>query len=359
MPYLLSMQLPDNALTQPRSKSRKLAAGRWWRWSRYELRDGNIRPAPSARLRTYDPWKLWLNTRPVGRRSDQSAQGTTPYRALVDMLNKLEYRKNADGSPDFMPAQVDMLAAPLTADSEQKVLDWCSQYGLLGILPHRVLQAVLPLRDGVQVQYVRIGIGWMAVEREQRNPIAPILQPSAIVQPLRGFGLTVEPLHDTWARFFPSVPVAERESFAYPEPLTDSFWKIYAEPLQDFLSGARALRELLTAIWLQGIPKLRALHAAGTGGLPVAINALVAPTGLGAPIDRRRRLGLNWVGNSLLASLTTMLLEDLSQGRALQCQCGQLFVSSAYQAAYCSRQCRWRFEQRKFRKGRPHKRWDC
>ena len=269
------------------------------------------------------------------------------------MLSKLEYRKDTDGSPDFTPAQVDMLAAPLTADSEQKVLDWCSQYGLLGILPHRVLQVVLPLRDGVQVQYVRIGIGWMAVEREKRNPIAPILQPSAIVQSLRGVGLAVEPLCDTWARFFPSVPVAERERFAYPEPLTDSFWKIYAEPLRDFLSGARALRELLTAIWLQGSPRLSALHAAGTGGLPVAINALVAPTGLGVPIDRRRRVGLNWVGNSLLASLSTMLLEDLSQGRALQCQCGQLFVSSAYQATYCSRQCRWRFEQRKFRKRRP------
>jgi hypothetical protein len=44
------------------------------------------------------------------------------------------------------------------------------------------------------------------------------------------------------------------------------------------------------------------------------INALVAPAGLGVPIGRRGRLGLNWVGDSLLASLTTMLLEDLSQG---------------------------------------------
>ena len=347
------MQLPDNAMTESRSKSRNLAAGRWWRWSRYELRDGYIRPTSGARLRVYDPWKLWLNTRPVGRRSDQGVRGTTPYRALLDMLSKLEYRKDADGSPPFTPAQVDMLAAPLTVDSEQKVLDWCSQYGSLGILPHRVLQAVFPLRDGVQIQYVRIGIGWIAVEREQRNPIAPILQPSAIVQSLRGVGLTVEPLSNTWTRFFPDVPVAERSTFSYPEPLTDSFWKIYAEPLQDFLSGARALREVLTAIRLQRSPKLRALHAAGTGGLPIAINALVAPTGLGVPIGKRRRLGLNWVGNSLLASLSTMLLEDLSQGRALQCPCGQLFVSNAYQATYCSRQCRWRFEQRNFRKGRP------
>ncbi len=30
--------------------------------------------------------------------------------------------------------------------------------------------------------------------------------------------------------------------------------------------------------------------------------------------------------------------------------CGQLFVPTAYQAYYCSTRCRWRFEQRKFRK---------
>jgi hypothetical protein len=91
MQKFLSMQLQDNALTDPKPLSRSLAVGRWWRWSRYELRDGYIRPAPGVRLSVYDPWKRWLDNRPLGRRSDDG----TPYRALLNMLRSLEYRQNS------------------------------------------------------------------------------------------------------------------------------------------------------------------------------------------------------------------------------------------------------------------------
>lgn len=346
MQEFLSMQLRDNALTNIKPRSRNLAVGRWWRWSRYELRDGYIRPAPGARLRVYDPWKRWLDNRPLGRRSDHG----TPYRALLNMLRSLEYRQNSGDEIEFKPDQTDMLPGPLSSDSEQAILQWCATYGLLGILPHRVLQVDLVPQPDHQIRYVRIGIGWKEVEWSAENKFTPFVEARAIVQPLRGVGIAVEPLSATWTRYFPNVPVDERETFAYPAPLTDSFWEIYAEPLQDFLSGARALRELLSAIRLQRTPNLRALHADFTGGLPIVINSLVAPSGLGALMGRRGRIGLNWVGNSLLASIATMLLEDLSKAQALQCPCGQLFVSNAYQAHYCSPRCRWRFEQRNFRK---------
>ena len=178
------------------------------------------------------------------------------------------------------------------------------------------------------------------------------------MQPLRGVGLTVEPLM-ILGRVFSSVPFAERERFAYPEPLTDSFGRSMPSRSRTSLRRTRSPGIAHSNLATRK-PKTSRFARSRNWRLARAIDALVAPTGLVAPIDRRRRLGLNWVGNSLLASLTTMLLEDLSRGRALQCQCGQLFVSSAYQATYCSRQCRWRFEQRKFRKGRlAHKRWDC
>jgi hypothetical protein len=158
--------------------------------------------------------------------------------------------------------------------------------------------------------------------------------------------ISVERLSTTWARFFPDVPEEAQETFPYPEPLTEPFWKVYGEPLDEFLSGARALQDLLHGIKMQGEGRLRQFQTL-TGGAFAIADSLVAPMGLGVRISRR--VDLNFVGNSLLATLTVMLLEDLSRGKALQCPCGQLFVSSAYQAHYCSRRCRWRFEQRQFR----------
>ena len=136
----------------------------------------------------------------------RSVRGATPYRELLELLNKLEYRSVGADSPEFTPAQVDMLAGPLTADSEQRILSWCARYGLLGILQHRLLQVVLSPRNDAQVEYRRISLGWAAVERARENPFTPILEPHAVVQPLRGVGLTAEPLSETWARFFPAVP---------------------------------------------------------------------------------------------------------------------------------------------------------
>src|SRR5947208_4297865 len=57
-----------------------------------------------------------------------------------------------------------------------------------------------------------------------------------------------EPLGRTWARFFPSVPARERERYPYPPPLTEAFWRLYAEPVEDFLDAARALRDALGQI---------------------------------------------------------------------------------------------------------------
>lgn len=333
------------------SKSHGLGDSHWWRWTRYEIRDRCIRPAPGAKLRRYDPWKLWLKTRPIGRRSDFAGEAPTPYRALLEMLRTLEYpseyRLHSKDAPRHPPMR-SQLKAVLTAASEQAVLDWCANYGPLGILPHRVLQVTLAPGATDQVQYIRIDRGWRAALRHRPNPNAPTPQPTAIVQPIVGSTISVERLSTTWARFFPDVPEEAQETFPYPEPLTEPFWEVYGEPLDEFLSGARALQDLLNGIKMQRERRLREFQTF-TGGPFAMADSLVAPMGLGVRISPSGRVDLNFVGNSLLATLTVMLLEDLSRGKALQCPCGQLFVSSAYQAHYCSKRCRWRFEQRQFR----------
>ena len=57
----------------------------WWRFSRYELRDGYIRPAPDAKLEEYAPWDQHRSGRDARMRKEQP-----PYQELVDVLR--EYR---------------------------------------------------------------------------------------------------------------------------------------------------------------------------------------------------------------------------------------------------------------------------
>src|SRR5271163_3716254 len=57
-----------------------------------------------------------------------------------------------------------MPGASLTAASEQAILDWCAKYSLLGVLLHCVMQVVLPAHAGRQIQYGRIGFGWIPAQ---------------------------------------------------------------------------------------------------------------------------------------------------------------------------------------------------
>jgi hypothetical protein len=332
-------------------KDLNLVTGGWWRWTRYEIRDGYIRPARGARLVFYDPRDIWLRTRPPAKSSNQREMKETPYQSLLRLLGELEYRRPGDAALDFTPAAVDFLFAPFTEESETKLLEWCAQYGLLGILLHRTVQVTLAPRTGLhQVQYTKIGSGWSTTE----IPITrqkPVSIPSTIVQPLRGAGAVVERLGITWGRFFPTVPALQREVFLYPSPLTEEFWNLYAEPVADFLSGMHALMGLHQAIRLfqsksRKARRLQKLQDALTPRHLVA-EGLLAGVSQALQWNPDRRIRQKWVTSSLLASLATMMVEDLTNGRALLCgACGRPFVSGAYQARFCSVRCRWACQKR-------------
>jgi hypothetical protein len=82
------------------------------------------------------------------------------------------------------------------------------------------------------------------------------------------------------------------------------------------------------------------------------INLLRRP--ISAIVDRRPKGDLQqiWETPSLLASFAEMFAQDIAYGRATRlCQCCQLpFVSSAYQARYCSPNCRQLQQKRNVRK---------
>src|SRR4051812_9704500 len=104
----------------------KTGSDLWWRFSQYELRDGYIRPAPGAALGTFDPWAHYHAAR------DGRGTGQPPYVSLLNLLDTLP------SSP----------AVSMTAACEAKLLAWCNEYGLLGVLlqrTHMVTIASKPL----------------------------------------------------------------------------------------------------------------------------------------------------------------------------------------------------------------------
>lgn len=158
-----------------RSGVRHFWSGGWWRFSRYEIRDGAIIPAEDARLEQYDPWETY-------RASKRDASVSRPYQSLIRLLLSLGafrdethdmWRLERDGEFRTLNKNVslripnkDLTFAP---GEQQAIVDWCSRYGLLGILPHAAISIELPLRFGLrtgrgrhlQRQRIRVNGKWV------------------------------------------------------------------------------------------------------------------------------------------------------------------------------------------------------
>lgn len=176
--------------------------------------------------------------------------------------------------------------------------------------------------------------------------------PTVLVQRLYSQDWVQESMHHTWARFFPTIPEGDLESYPYPHPMSEQFWRLYAEPVRDFLSAAYRLQEAILA----AAPPETEQQAPSTGPL----NALVAPTG---PVVVRTNDGLEQrlLLLSLLGALaTTAQLDLVGDRRIARCQnekCGELIVAHGYQTIYCSAQCRYaavkRAQRKKVRRAQP------
>src|SRR5687767_12186968 len=87
-----------------------LSIGLWWRFSSYEMVNGFIRPEPRAKLERYNPW------------SEYGPGHVSPYQSLINLIENL-------------PVSSDGTVVKLRKENEKQLLDWCSKYGLLGLLP--------------------------------------------------------------------------------------------------------------------------------------------------------------------------------------------------------------------------------
>jgi hypothetical protein len=164
------------------------------------------------------------------------------------------------------------------------------------------------------------------------------------------------PLAKAMKDFFPSVPAPELETYAYPVPISDAFWRLYAEDTNqflrcafDFADAVRALGGMKPSDEMTELEKQSIIRATGR------LQALAAGT---APALYARKDGTffhQWVSAALIGSFALMVLLDAARGLVNVCgNCGKVFVSSAGRARYCSARCRKTSLQREWRarKGR-------
>ena len=338
----------------------KPLTGQWWKFTRYELKDGYIRPAPDATLSAYDPW------------SEPPPGADTAYASLANLVPR--ERDTSDNGT----------VSPHTAAA---VLAWCQQYGLLGVLPQRVEKvvldawtederAILPGWNGTEVEPERSGTE-EETERYQirvqfrRNPggewetviehdaigegESPSHDPAGVMlHPIDdSVEMAFEPFGQTWARFFPSVPHDQWESYCYPQPLSEKFWALYCEPVEEFMDTATWLKEELTTL-AEGRETTDAGRAVSyLDDYALTIHALNDRVGTVRWCLQQRPDGFvpRWGSPSLFTSLVLMALQDVAGAkRPLLCRtCSGLFVSPAYQARYCSVRCRHTMNKRTYR----------
>ena len=385
----------------------------WWRWSRYEINDGFIRPGPGGTLKRYDPWANYWRAADGGTR-DQKA----PYQLLVDLLATIEREDRID----------DEQLGPVGA---RALLDWCADYGLLGLLPQQAWLVMLeprlarpdsdlvkilaradnpradPLADGFRERfyddeprpargsYLRVGARWQALTHaveaggisrfrdartattelvlekaashpnfgwidcgplDRRNRIPPVWPPEACVlsTDISGPGWSMEPVGTGWATYFPG----RRPDDPILPPLSEEFWQHYAEPVHGFLEGARHIRAAMAAYGVKSKPVARRRRTPASGVARAmtkmqesqALDALLSTV---SPIVIRRggAIEQRWVAPSLLATFAAMLMQDLSGGRTFRwcSECSGVFTSREHAAAYCSPTCRERAVKRRYR----------
>jgi hypothetical protein len=345
-------------------------SGGWWRFTKYEIRDGAIRPAANASLEQYDPWDLY-------RISQIDSETPRPYQCLLALL--LSMGACFDEKAGRWTLEKSLDDASLSLSDQNEILNWCSRFGLLGILPHTAVIIELPpfwdtasvddkdpWEDGAElrrtgertnagVRRARTNGEWktillMPVEGRPEyvsfdGPGAGILllKPNPIPEAFfHGFlidGRSSFPVSSMLPVFFPDF-VDEGDDFECPAFLSREFWQIYSEPVEEFLAFAMAFLSAVEPVLAHRAEAH--LHQ---------FERFLEPMGISLSFDPKGNVQEQWVCPSLLSSFARMALQDLSAGmRILRRECCKgPFVTGAYQARYCSHKCAWKQRKRRAR----------
>jgi hypothetical protein len=344
--------------------------GYWWRFSEYAMAGNHIRSAPGATLLRYNPWESFGSAAP--RKKGGGGMLDRPYLSLIDYVDSI------DGDTEW--------GSRVFSRQRRTAADWCNEHGSLGLFFVEVRQVTLYPRWEVTEhqegqsgpfptsrQFIR-GLGKWTERKvpvgsnleaillpQDHRPVGGLVpeefwdqkweKPQALLQDVDSDVYYHQSIEDALGRFFPSVPKPERETYPYPVPASDEFWKLYAENRNDFVQCARhfadivrALGRLKPADQMSDAETSRVLHASG------ALQSLAAHTKPALCAKNDGTFFHQWLPTSLIASYAMMALLDLAQGLVNVCDnCGRVFVSSAGRARFCSARCRKTSLQREWR----------
>ena len=346
-------------------------SGMWWRYSDYQIIETQmpqnlapvmsdqfryIRPAPGATLETYT---LNVSGGEIGEGSE-----SVTYEDIVH----------------------------LDPQSDSEVLDWCRRFGLLGILPQRAFLMRLaprwrPLVDNsdrflfpAQTSYSRTPVGWhpvsqltmksddsivITIDDEDRmedwngtlvDSEETIHSPaSVIISPLFSGELQERGLGEAIGRYFPSVEGADLDTFEYPTPLSDQFWRLYGESLSEFRAAIGQFVDMVRRLGNQG--PLEQLPEDALGDLSRARAELHTLTSASPAlgIDNDGNFLPKWAFTSLIGAFGFSVWQSLIGGSSVKhCarpRCRNVFLTAQYNRIYCSPKCT-QAEQKARQRGR-------
>jgi hypothetical protein len=71
----------------------RLQLGGWWKFDRYEIDDGYIRPVTGAKLVKYDPWEMYHQA------TSQKAAVSPPHTQLLQLVQSIRFEKTGGKYP--------------------------------------------------------------------------------------------------------------------------------------------------------------------------------------------------------------------------------------------------------------------
>jgi hypothetical protein len=283
----------------------------WPRFSRYTLHQGRIVPDKGAEIEWFDPWQDHLQA--------ETNRMQPPYLPLVAFSRRLSSELRRIGWPD---ENVDRLEVGTFVE----ILDWCSQYGLLGLFHQTVVQINDPCRDRIWI--------WSGGRWKKSSPWP-------MENGRRHFGFSTSLISETDLRLMPADKLLARflgREFSGPTKAPDSeaFFRCYGEPIGEWV---QALTSLAEAISQRDLETLN----------------IVAGRAARVRVVGRNRLDSKVVFPSLLSAFAERYLQDLQEGRHLRfcTSCAHDFVTSRKWSKYCSRRCAARMRQQRFVRNNP------